>query len=80
MAVIAVFMLIWLGFAALCDRGNADVRRIVAEDRIATLLKLIEYLEAHEQPAKLAVLPEYLAMKKVIAEAEQNAGKYFPRE
>ncbi len=52
----------------------------MAEDRIATLIKVIEYLESREQPARLAASQEYAAMKRVLAEAEQKAGKYFRKE
>jgi len=80
MAIIAIFILIGLACDAFTERAKADVVQIVAEDRMATLLKVIEYLESHEKPATLAVLPEYLAMKRVIAEAEQNAGKRFTED
>ena len=77
MAIIAIFILIGLACDGICERTKADVRQVVAEDRLATILKIIEYHESHEKPEKLATSPEYLAMKKVIAEAEQNAGKFF---
>lgn len=80
MAIIAIFILIGLACDSFAERTKAEVVQIVAEDRIATILKVIEYLESHEKPATLAVLPEYLAMKKVIAEAEQNVGKYFTKD
>lgn len=74
MAIIAIFILIGLACDAFAARARADAIQVVAEDRIAMLLKVTEYLESHEKPAALAASPEYLAMKKVIAEAEQNAG------
>ncbi|MFA6433526.1 MAG: hypothetical protein WCW52_02400 [Elusimicrobiales bacterium] len=80
MAIIAIFILIGLAYDSFAERTRADVVRIVTEDRIATILKVIEYLESHEKPATLAVLPEYLAMKKVIAEAEKNAGKRHAKD
>lgn len=74
MAIIAIFILIGLACDSFVERAKDDVVQIVAEDRIAMLLKVIEYLESHEKTTALAASPEYLAMKKVIAEAEQNAG------
>lgn len=75
MAIIAILILIGLAFDSFAARTKAEAIQIVAEDRISTLLKVIEYLESHEKPATLAASPEYLAMKRVIAEAEQNARK-----
>jgi len=74
MAIVAVFIIICLACAASSESRKAEVVQIVAEDRIATLLKVIEYLEAHEAAGKLAASPEYIAMKKVIAEVEQKVG------
>ena len=68
MAIIAIFILIGLACDAFAARAKTEVGQIVAEDHIA------------EKPAILAASPEYLAMKKVIAEAEQNAGKRFTEE
>ena len=75
MAIVAVLIIICLACSASSESRKAEVVRIVAEDRIATLLKVIEYLEAHETSDKLAAYPEYIAMKKVIAEAEQKVGE-----
>jgi len=80
MAIIAIFILIGLACDAFSERNKAEVIQVVAEDRIATLLKVIEYLESHKKLATLAVSPEYVAMKEVIAEAEQNAGKRFIKD
>lgn len=80
MAIVAVFIIIWLACSAARENTKAEVIRIVAEDRIATLIKVIAYLEAHENAGKLAVSPEYLAMKKVIADAEREAGGHFTDE
>jgi len=74
MAIVAVLIIICLACSASSESRKAEVIRIVAEDRIATLLKVIEYLEAREPAIKLAASPEYIAMKKVIAEAEQKVG------
>lgn len=74
MAIVAVLIIICLACSASRESRKAEVVQIVAEDRIATLLKVIEYLEAHENAGKLAASPEYIAMKKVIAEAEQKVG------
>jgi len=63
MAIIAIFILIGLACDAFAQRAKVEVVQIVIEDRITG------------KPAMLAASPEYLAMKKVIAEAEQNAGK-----
>lgn len=75
MAIVAVFIIIWLVLSAVSESRNAEVVQIVAEDRIATLLKVIAYLEAHESAGKLAASAEYIAMKRVIAEAENKAGR-----
>ena len=80
MAIVAVLIIIYLACSASSESRKAEVVRIVAEDRIATLIKVIAFLEAHENAGKLAVSPEYLAMKKVIAEAEQEVGKHFTEE
>lgn len=74
MAIIAILILIGLACDAFAARGRAEAIQVVAEDRIAMLLKAIDYLESHEKPAALAASPEYLAMKRVTAEAEQHAG------
>jgi len=77
MAIVAVLIIICLACSASSESRKAEVIRLVAEDRIATLIKVIAYLEAHENDGKLAVSPEYLAMKKVIADAERKAGGEF---
>ena len=79
MAIIAIFILIALACDGIGERTKTDVRQIVAEDRLATILKIVEYLESHEKPERLAASPEYLTMKKVIAEAEQNVGGRFTK-
>ncbi len=75
MAIVAIFIIICLACSASRESARSEVVRVVAEDRIATLIKVIEYLEAHENAGKLADSSEYVAMKKVIAEAEQNVGR-----
>ena len=74
MAIVAVLIIICLACSASSESRKAEVIRVVAEDRIATLLKVTKYLEAREKPGTLAASPEYIAMKKVIAEAEQKVG------
>lgn len=70
-AMFILFFGIIAGLLWAIHRANlrTEALRILAEDRIALLLKVIEVLE---QARHAEYPPEYLAVKKLVAEAEQN--------